>query len=217
MRKAMLIFMSLLLLIGVAAASCGQPAAPPEQEALPEEGTPAEEVPPPEEATPPEPEAPPPPEEEEKVLSLSSPAFEEGGEIPGKYSCDGQKVSPPLRWNGTPAGTGSFALIMDDPDAPGKVFTHWVLFNLPPDVLELAEDIPKKSELESGALQGKNGMGSTGYFGPCPPGGTHHYRFTIYALDKPLDLAAGVSKERVLKAMEGHILAEAQLIGTYRR
>jgi len=217
MRKVVLIFMSLLLLAGIAVAGCGQVAAPPEQEAPPEEATPAKEVLPPEEAAPPEPEAPSPPEDGEIALSLSSSAFEEGGELPGKYSCDEQNVSPPLRWNGTPAGTGSFALIMDDPDAPGRAFTHWVLFNLPPDVLELAEDIPKKRELESGVLQGKNSMGKAGYFGPCPPGGTHHYRFTIYALDKPLDLAAGVSKERVLEAMEGHILAEAHLIGTYQR
>jgi Raf kinase inhibitor-like YbhB/YbcL family protein len=216
MRKVVLIFISLLLLTGVVVGGCGQPAAPPEQEAPPEQATPAEEVAPPEETTPPEPEVLP-PEEEQKALSLSSPAFEEGGEVPDKYSCDGKNISPPLSWSGVPVGTGSFVLIMDDPDAPGGVFTHWVLFNLPPDILELAEDIPNKSELESGALQGKNGMGRTGYFGPCPPGGTHHYRFTLYALDKPIDLAAGVSKERVLETMEGHILAEAQLMGTYRR
>lgn len=163
-------------------------------------------------------EAPPLPEAGEMTLSVSSPAFGAGGGIPTKYTCDGQNISPPLSWSQGPAGTGSFALIVDDPDAPLGVFTHWVIFNLPPDTRELPQGVIAEGELASGALQGRNDVGKIGYFGPCPPPGpAHHYRFTLYALDKPLDLAAGTSKARVLDAMEGHILAQGQLIGTYQR
>lgn len=200
MPKAVLIFMNLLLLTGVAVAGCAQPAAPPE------------------EAAPPEPEAPPLPVGGVKALSVSSPAFEEGGKIPVKYACDGENISPPLGWSGVPAGTNSLALIMDDPDAPGGAFTHWVLFNLLPYTRELPEGVPPEGELPSGALQGKNDFGKVGYFGPCPPqGAVHHYRFTLYVLDQPLDLGVGVSKEEVLGFMEGHIFDEGRLIGTYQR
>jgi len=158
------------------------------------------------------------PEEEPMVLSLSSPAFQEGGEIPAKYACDGQDVSPSLVWDGPPAGTHSWALIMDDPDAPVGIFTHWVLFNIPASSLELPEAVPNQAELSSGALQGKNDFGRIGYGGPCPPsGGPHRYRFTIYALDQSLDLEAGVTKNKLLDTMRGHILAQYQLTGTYQR
>ncbi|MBM4446169.1 MAG: YbhB/YbcL family Raf kinase inhibitor-like protein [Chloroflexi bacterium] len=149
---------------------------------------------------------------------ITSSAFVAGAKIPVKYTCEGQNVSPPLDWNQVPAGTASFALIVDDPDAPFGVFTHWVIFNLPPDTRGLPEAVPKDGKLASGALQGKSGAGKIGYFGPCPPSGSpHHYRFTLCALDKSLDLAAGASKEQVLQAMQGHILAESQLIGIYQR
>lgn len=164
------------------------------------------------------PEAPTLPEEGALALTLSSTAFPEGEKIPVKYTCEGQDVSPPLAWGEPPQGTQAFTLIMDDPDAPRRVFTHWVLFNLPAPTQELPEAIPAQGQLPSGALQGKNDFGKIGYGGPCPPPGPpHRYRFILYALDKPLNLMAGVSKKQVLDAMEGHILARGQLIGTYQR
>jgi hypothetical protein len=159
-----------------------------------------------------------PPKEEEMTLPVLSSAFQEGDRIPSKYSCEGQDVSPPLAWSEPPAATQSFALVVDDPDAPGGVFTHWLLFNIPSDCRELAEAVPSAPELPSGALQGKNDFGRIGYGGPCPPPGRlHRYRFTLYALDQPLDLKAGASKKQVLDAIQGHILAQGQLTGTYQR
>ena len=152
------------------------------------------------------------------VLPVSSPAFQEGDRIPAKYTCQGQDVSPPLAWSQPPVGTQSFALIVDDPDAPGGAFTHWVLFNIPSDSCELPEAVPAQAQLPSGALQGKNDFGRIGYAGPCPPPGRpHRYQFTLYALDQPLDLEAGVSKKQLLSAMQGHIITQGQLTGTYQR
>ena len=157
-------------------------------------------------------------EEGEMTLSVASSAFQDGEKIPVRYTCQGQDVSPPLTWSALPAGTRSLALIVDDPDAPRGVFTHWVLFNLPPETRGLPEAVPAEPRLESGALQGKNGFGSAGYRGPCPPPGSpHRYQFTLYALDKPLDLVAGASKQQVLNAMQGHILAQGQLTGIFQR
>lgn len=158
------------------------------------------------------------PDEGEMTLSLSSPIFQEGEDIPIEYTCDGQDISPPLTWGEPPTETQAFALIMDDPDAPGGVFTHWLVFNLPADSRELAEAVPPDNELASGALQGKNDFDKIGYGGPCPPPGpAHHYRFTIYTLDQPLDLMAGASRTQVINAIMGHILARGQLIGMYQR
>jgi len=158
------------------------------------------------------------PEEGKMTLSLSSPVFGEGEKIPIKYTCDGQDISPPLVWGEPPSGTRAFALIVDDPDAPGGVFTHWVLFNLPRDSRELPEAAPAQDRLTSGALQGRNDFGRIGYSGPCPPAGrAHRYRFNLYALDQPLDLKAGASRKQVLDAMRGHILAQGQLTGIYQR
>ena len=158
------------------------------------------------------------PDEGEMTLSLSSPVFQEGEDIPITYTCDGQDISPPLTWGEPPSETQSFALIMDDPDAPGGVFTHWLLFNLPADSRELPEAVPPHNELTSGALQGKNNFGQIGYGSPCPPPGlAHHYRFTLYALDQPLELMAGASRKQVLDAITGHILAWGQLVGIYQR
>lgn len=152
------------------------------------------------------------------ALSISSPVFQEGEGIPAKYSCEGQDISPPLAWGEPPADTNSFALIVDDPDAPGRVFTHWVLFNLPADSRELPEAVPTQPQLSSGALQGKNDFGKTGYGGPCPPPGRpHRYQFTLYALAQLLDLKSGASKQQILEAMQGHILGQGQLTGTYQR
>jgi len=156
--------------------------------------------------------------EGEMVLAVSSPAFQEGSKIPTKYTCDGQDVSPALTWGESPVETQSFALIVDDPDAPVGVFTHWVIFNIPSDSRQLAEAIPTQAQLPSGALQGKNDFGRIGYGGPCPPSGRpHRYRFTVYALDQSLDLDAGASKKQVIGAMREHILAQGQLTGTYQR
>lgn len=152
------------------------------------------------------------------ALSISSLVFQEGEGIPAKYSCEGQDISPPLAWGEPPADTNSFALIVDDPDAPGRVFTHWVLFNLSAGSRELPEAVPTQPQLSSGALQGKNDFGKTGYGGPCPPPGRpHRYQFTLYALDQLLDLKPGASKQQVLEAMQGHILGQGQLTGTYQR
>lgn len=152
------------------------------------------------------------------TLSLSSIAFQDGEGIPVKHTCEGQDVSPPLLWSELPQGTQSLALIVDDPDAPGGVFNHWVLFNIPPDSRQLPEALPAQAQLPSGGLQGKNGFDRVGYGGPCPPPGRpHRYCFTLHALDRVLDLKAGVSKKQVLDAMQGHILAQGKLTGTYQR
>ena len=152
------------------------------------------------------------------ALSLSSIAFQDGERIPVKYTCEGQDISPPLMWSEPPQGTQSLALIVDDPDAPGGVFTHWVLFNIQPDSRELPEAIPAQAQLPSGALQGKNDFGRIDYGGPCPPPGRpHRYCFTLYALDRVLGLKAGVSKKQVLDGMKGHILAQGKLTGNYQR
>ena len=159
-----------------------------------------------------------PPEEGKMALSVTSKVFREGERIPDKYTCQGQDISPPLAWSEPPRGTECFTLIMDDPDAPGGVFTHWVIFNIPSNSRGLPEAIPTQNQLSSGTLQGKNDFGTIGYRGPCPPAGSaHRYRFSLYALDKPLDLKPGAFKEQVLDAMNRHILAQGQLTGTYRR
>ena len=150
-------------------------------------------------------------------IKIESSAFKEGGMIPTKYTCDGINVSPPLKWGPEPEGTKSFALIADDPDAPVGTWVHWVIFNLPAETTELDEAIPAQKTVANGAKQGTNDSRKIGYGGPCPPSGTHRYYFKIYALDSPLDLDAGATKEQLLKAMEGHILAEGQLMGRYRR
>ena len=152
------------------------------------------------------------------ALTVLSSAFQEGSEIPARYTCEGQDVSPALTWEEPPAETQSFALIMDDPDAPGGVFTHWVLFNLPADSRGLSEAVPTQPQLPDGSLQGKNDFGRIGYGGPCPPPGRpHRYQFTLYALDQTLDLKAGASKKQVIDAMQGHILVQGRLTGTYQR
>jgi Raf kinase inhibitor-like YbhB/YbcL family protein len=152
------------------------------------------------------------------TISLSSTAFKEGGKIPVKYTCDGQDISPALRWDEPPQPTESLVLIVDDPDAPGGEFTHWVLFNIPVNIYQFGEGVAAQEQLENGALQGKNDFGRTGYGGPCPPSGSsHRYRFTIYALDQRLNLKAGASKKQVIDAIQGHILAQGQLTGTYQR
>lgn len=152
------------------------------------------------------------------ALSISSPAFGEGDKIPPEYTCEGQDISPQLDWDGIPEETKSLALIVDDPDAPGGTFTHWVIFNIPPDSNELSEALPLTPKLSDSSVQGGNDFGKIGYGGPCPPPGKPHgYRFSLYAIDKHLDLGAGSSKNQVLDAIKGHILAQGQLTGIYQR
>lgn len=151
-------------------------------------------------------------------IKITSTAFEEGGLIPKKYTCDGIDVSPPLEWTSVPEGTKSFALICDDPDAPTRgTWIHWVIFNMPADTRELPENIPPQKTLANGAKQGINDFRKIGYGGPCPPSGTHRYYFYLYALDTEIKLEGGAIKEQLLKAMKGHILAEGQLMGKYKR
>ncbi len=151
------------------------------------------------------------------AFELTSTAFANGDPIPMKYTCDDQDISPPLQWKDPPEGTRSFALICDDPDAPGGTWVHWVLYNLPASTLSLPEAVPSDADLPDRGRHGQNSWGRPGYGGPCPPGGTHRYFFKLYALDAELDLAAGASKEELLRAMEGHILASTETMGVYSR
>ncbi|MDP2729595.1 MAG: YbhB/YbcL family Raf kinase inhibitor-like protein [Dehalococcoidales bacterium] len=154
----------------------------------------------------------------EGKMKITSPAFQEGAAIPSRYSCDGEDISPALSWSGAPEGTRYFALVMDDPDAPGGIFTHWIIFNIPADSRGLAEAVATEPQLASGARQGRNDFGKLGYGGPCPPrGALHRYHFTLYALDQPLNLTAGVTRKQALDAMRGHTLAQTELIGTFQR
>ena len=147
------------------------------------------------------------------MLILTSSAFEPGTPIPARYSCDGNDISPPLAWHGVPPDTQSFALIFDDPDAPGGTWDHWLLFNLPADTRTL----PENATLPAETSVGKNSWGRTDYGGPCPPRGTHRYFFKLYALDTPLSLTTGASKSEIETAMRGHILAHTELMGTFTR
>ncbi len=147
-------------------------------------------------------------------LQLTSDAFTNGQSIPVKYSCRGNNISPALAWNEPPAGTQSFALIVDDPDAPSGTWVHWVLFNIPADTRSLQENLPAAGNALS---VGKNSSGNTHYDGPCPPSGTHRYFFKLYALDTTLSLSPGATKAQVLQAMQGHILAQGELMGTFSK
>lgn len=150
-------------------------------------------------------------------LKIESPAFPDGGTIPSLYTCDGRDVSPPLSWTGVPADGKSLALVCDDPDAPSRVWVHWVIFNLPPSSTGLPEGVPSRSDVDGGGLQGSNDFRRIGYGGPCPPSGTHRYVFTLYALGATLPLAAGATKAELVAAAKGLIRAEAVLTGKYAR
>jgi Raf kinase inhibitor-like YbhB/YbcL family protein len=152
------------------------------------------------------------------ALELTSIDFQEGAPIPAQHTANGQNMSPPLKWWRQPAGTRSLALICEDPDAPRGTFTHWVVFNLPAESRELPEGIPPEATLPNGLAQGTNDFGQPGYGGPKPPPGKpHRYIFKLYALDRSLEVRSGATKAQVLAAMKGHVLAEAQLVGTYAR
>ncbi|MCX7880602.1 MAG: YbhB/YbcL family Raf kinase inhibitor-like protein [Ignavibacteria bacterium] len=150
-------------------------------------------------------------------IKISSTAFEHEGFIPAKYTCDGENISPPLKWSNPPEGTKSFVIINDDPDAPVGTWVHWVIYNIPPTTTSLPENIKPIPKLPDGTLQGKNSWGKIGYGGPCPPSGIHRYFFKIYALNTILEIGSGATKEQVLKAMQGHILAEGSFFGKYKR
>jgi Raf kinase inhibitor-like YbhB/YbcL family protein len=155
------------------------------------------------------------------ALRMTSPAFEDGGAMAAKYTCEGQDIAPPLQWTGVPDGTRSLALIMDDPDAPDPAapkmtYVHWVLYNLPPDSTGLPEGVASKN-LPAGTLEGVNDWRRTGYGGPCPPIGRHRYFHKLYALDVMLDDLKKPTKDGLLKAIEGHVIAKAEIVGTYQK
>jgi Raf kinase inhibitor-like YbhB/YbcL family protein len=153
-----------------------------------------------------------------RMLQLTSSAFEPESNIPAQFTCDGRNISPELSWSAAPAGTKSFALVMHDPDAPIEGgYTHWIVYNIPAAAHHLAENTPNQDRLPDGTIQGKNDAGKYGYTGPCPPSGTHRYYFRLYALDVELGPGAGASKASLEKAMHGHVLVTAELLGRYKR
>ena len=150
-------------------------------------------------------------------IQVFSPAFKGGGMIPSKYTCDGENISPALQWQGVPPAARSIAIISDDPDAPMGTWVHWVLFNLPAETEQLSEKIAAEATLANGAKHGTNDFRKLGYGGPCPPNGTHRYFFKVYCLDIVLNEPAGITKRQLLDAMHGHVLANGQLMGKYKR
>lgn len=151
-------------------------------------------------------------------MMLISRAFDEGEPIPLRHTCDGEDLSPSLEWSGLPEGTASLALVADDPDAPVGTWVHWVLYGISPERSGLPEGIPPREEVLDGARQGRNDFRRIGYGGPCPPrNGAHRYYFKLYALDEDPGLGPGATAGELASAVEGHVLAEAQLMGTYRR
>jgi Raf kinase inhibitor-like YbhB/YbcL family protein len=150
-------------------------------------------------------------------MKLTSSAFDDGGMIPDKYTCDGADVSPPLKWSSLPDGAKSLALICDDPDAPMGTWVHWVYYDIPTKLKDLPENITSDRHPAPGGVQGINDFRRIGYGGPCPPGGTHRYYFKLYALDTLLNLPPGATKKQVMKEMENHIVDQTQLMGKYRR
>ena len=152
------------------------------------------------------------------MLQLTSSAFQPEGNIPRQFTCEGNDVSPDLTWKNVPSGAKSFALIVHDPDAPRPGgFTHWVVYNIPANVTQIPQGASKGDTLSGGGVQGKNDNGQNGYMGPCPPSGTHRYYFYLYALDTQLKLKAGATKDEVEKAIKGHILEKAELMGRYKK
>ncbi|MGB9978399.1 YbhB/YbcL family Raf kinase inhibitor-like protein [Methanobacterium sp.] len=151
-------------------------------------------------------------------INLMSDVFEEGDIIPTRHTCDDINVSPPLRWDSLPSHALSFAILCEDPDAPMGTWTHWIIFNIPPDVKELSAEIENKEHLEMGITQGVNDFGYVGYGGPCPPEGEEHrYIFRIYALDTTLNLGPGTKREEFSRALNENVLDDGRLMGIYGR
>lgn len=158
------------------------------------------------------------PAQESSMFQLKSNAFKADGNIPSRFTCEGENISPELSWSGAPAGTKTFALVLHDPDAPHKGgYTHWVAFNIPATVNHLAENVPKNSSFPDGGTQGKNDDEKSGYTGPCPPSGSHRYYFHLYAVGGQVDLGANTTKADLEKALHGHILAQTELMGRYKK
>ena len=151
------------------------------------------------------------------TLSITSPAFKNSSSIPAIYTCISKNVSPALAWSGQPSATKSFALIMDDPDAPGGTWVHWVIYNIPASARGLQEAAPTTAQLADGSLNGVNSWGNLGYGGPCPPSGTHRFFFKLYALDTMPDLPSGANKQKLLSVMQDHVLAQGELMGTFSK
>jgi Raf kinase inhibitor-like YbhB/YbcL family protein len=150
-------------------------------------------------------------------MKLTCSAFEADGMIPKKYTCDGQDISPPLTWSDVPAGAKSLALIADDPDAPMGTWVHWVAWNIPVTPRSLEENVPKRETLPNGTKQGTSDFRRVGYGGPCPPSGTHRYFFRLYALDTTFNLPSSTTKKDLEKAMQSHVLGQAEVMGKYSR
>jgi Raf kinase inhibitor-like YbhB/YbcL family protein len=144
-------------------------------------------------------------------MKITSSAFQEGGNIPSKFTCDGSDTSPPLQITGVPSEAKSLVLIADDPDAPSGLFTHWLVWNIPPQTSSIAEGSAPKG------VHGTNDFGKPGYKGPCPPPGTHRYSFKVFALDRELDLRSGAKRRQVDAAMKDHVIAQGVLVGRYAR
>lgn len=153
----------------------------------------------------------------DRTIEMTSTAFQQGGMIPKQYTCSGKNISPPLAWSGVPQDAKSIALIVDDPDAPGRTYVHWVVFNMPPARRGLPENVRPGKTIPGGGQQGVTTGRKNGYLGPCPPSGTHRYFFKLYVLDTMLDLKSGSSKNELLKAIEGHVINRGQLMGTYKK
>jgi Raf kinase inhibitor-like YbhB/YbcL family protein len=151
------------------------------------------------------------------TIKVESSAFQDGGFIPEKHTCDGEDVSPPLQWGPVPEGTVTWALVCDDPDAPMGTWVHWVVYDLPADVVGLPENVLPEKELENGGKQGVNDFQEIGYGGPCPPSGEHRYFFKLYALDTKLNLNPGVTKSHLMIAMEEHVIGQGLILGKYSR
>ena len=165
--------------------------------------------------------APPPPAQQlpdqKSEIKVTSVAFQQGQPIPRQYTCAGVNVSPPLEWSGLPKTARTIAIVVNDPDAPGGSWIHWVLYNVPADNIGFVENVPMSETLKAGGFQGKNDFGKIGYGGPCPPSGTHRYFFKLYAVDAELPLKAGATWAELDKALDDHVVGQGQLMGTYQR
>jgi Raf kinase inhibitor-like YbhB/YbcL family protein len=151
-------------------------------------------------------------------ITLRSRAFQAGKRIPDRYTCEAENISPPLEWGPIPEGTESFVLVCDDPDAPRGVFSHWILYDIPKHTTEMPSAIAKQERPDTMGTHGRNDFGSTYYQGPCPPpGSTHRYYYRLYAIDTVLHMPPGASRSQILKAIDGHILDQAELMGKYSR
>jgi hypothetical protein len=151
------------------------------------------------------------------TLTLSTPAFAHGKSIPDEFSCKGRNISPALAWTGAPEKTASYAIILEDPDAPSGTFVHWVIYNIPAISNGLNQAVPHTPTFDDGAAQGRNGANHQYYDGPCPPSGTHRYFFRLYALDTRMQLPPGATAEQLRQAMQAHILAQGELMGTFSK